>query len=192
MNFKERVKQALGRSEGSAWERLAAEGIVTAGPGTYGMELLTIPEFRADGRWMGARLSIGRYCSIAPCQVFLGGNHHAEWISQYPFASMYDDPRRVDDAYNNGDVTIGNDVWIGWGAVIMSGVTVGDGAVIAAHAVVTKDVRPYAIVGGNPAREIRRRFDDATVDRIHAMRWWDWSEERLRREFGDLQCPPAS
>jgi hypothetical protein len=79
----------------------------------------------------------------------------------------------------NGDVVIGNDVWIGSGATIMSGVTVADGAVVGTDSCVTRDVRPYAIVGGNPAREIRLRFDEGTIERLLALRWWDWSDERI-------------
>ena len=100
---------------------------------------------------------------------------------------------RNDDAWNAGDVTLGNDVWIGSGATILSGVTIGDGAVVAAKAVVTRDVRPYSVVAGNPAREVKRRFDEATSERVRAMAWWDWPEDRLRREHPVLlQAPPES
>lgn len=84
---------------------------------------------------------------------------------------------------NKGDIVIGNDVWIGFEAVIMAGVHIGNGAIIGARAVVTKDVAPYTIVGGVPARAIRKRFDDATISRLESLRWWDWSKERIRREL---------
>lgn len=193
MTLKQLARRVLrGKPRPGLWERLAAEGIVSAGIGTYGVETLTIHEFRLpDGTWLGSRLRISRYCSIAAgCDIFLGGNHHSDWTSQYPFPSVLDLPSRTDDAYHNGDVVIGNDVWVGYGATIMSGVTIGDGAVIASKALVSKDVRPYAVVGGNPAREIRRRFDDATVDRIQAMAWWDWPETRIRAELAKLLAPP--
>jgi virginiamycin A acetyltransferase len=82
---------------------------------------------------------------------------------------------------NRGDTVVGNDVWIGYEAVVTAGVTIGDGAIVASRSVVTKHVRPYAIVGGNPAVEIRRRFDDATVDRLLAIAWWAWPVERVTR-----------
>lgn len=165
---------------------------MSAGWGTYGTEAVKVHEFRIpDGSWVGSKLTIGKYCSLAPFEVFLGGNHHYEHVSQYPFRSVLDRPGREDDAWNAGDVVIGNDVWVGHGALILSGVTIGDGAVVAARSVVTKDVRPYAIVAGNPAREIKRRFDDETVERVQAMAWWDWPEERLRREHATLQAPAA-
>lgn len=92
---------------------------------------------------------------------------------------------------NRGDIIIGNDVWIGFEAVIMAGVHIGDGAIIGSRAVVTKDVPPYTIVGGVPAREIRKRFDPATVERLQALKWWNWPEERILRNLpylttGDL------
>ena len=174
------------------WERLAQEGIVSAGVGTYGTELISVSEFRLpDGSWVGSKLRIGKYCSLAEFGVFLGGNHHTERVSQYPFASMYDLPERVEDASTDGDVVIGNDVWIGSGALVLSGVTIGDGAVIAARAVVTKDVRPYAVVAGNPGREVKRRFDDATVERLRVLKWWDWSEDEVRSRYRELVAEPS-
>lgn len=82
---------------------------------------------------------------------------------------------------------IGNDVWIGYEAVILSGVTIGDGAIVGARAVVTKDVPPYTIVGGVPARSIRRRFDEETIKKLEALRWWDWDEERIKRSIPAIQ-----
>lgn len=83
---------------------------------------------------------------------------------------------------------IGNDVWIGYEAVVMSGVKIGDGAIIGTRAVVTKDVPPYTIVGGVPARPIRKRFDDAVIERLEALRWWDWDEEKIRRSIPAIQA----
>jgi len=128
------------------------------------------------------QVHIGAYCSLAQdVQFVVGGNHHPEWVSTFPFRAAFGLPGAFEDGQpaSRGPITVGNDVWIGLGALILSGVTIGDGAVIAAHSVVTKDVRPYAIVGGNPAREIRRRFDDETVKALLACRWWDWPEEEL-------------
>ena len=87
---------------------------------------------------------------------------------------------------NKGDIVVGNDVWIGYQAVVLSGVKIGDGAIIGARAVVTKDVPPYTIVGGVPAGPIRKRFDDDTIRRLQAVRWWDWEPERIRRHIGAL------
>ena len=87
----------------------------------------------------------------------------------------------------SGDIIIGNDVWIGYEAVILAGVTIGDGAIIGSRAVVTKDVPPYTIVGGVPARPIRRRFDDETVEALLHLRWWDWDEEKIRRNLPAIQ-----
>lgn len=89
---------------------------------------------------------------------------------------------------NKGDIVVGNDVWIGYQAVVLSGVKIGDGAIIGARAVVTKDVPPYTIVGGVPAGPIRKRFDDDTIRRLQAVRWWDWEPERIRRYIGALRA----
>lgn len=132
------------------------------------------------------KLKIGKYCSISDeVTIFLGGNHRADWVSTFPFAGyphLWSNAAEVTD-YNvsRGDVVIGNDVWIGYGAAIMSGVTIGDGAVIGAYALVTKDVAPYAIVGGNPAKEIRKRFDDETVAKLLGIRWWNWPAEKVQK-----------
>lgn len=117
-------------------------------------------------------------------------------LSNYTFPIFFDewelDAKNIRDAWDNkGDIVIGNDVWIGYEAVILSGVTIGDGAVIGTRAVVTKDVPPYTIVGGVPAKPIRKRFDDAVIERLEALRWWDWEEEKIRRAIpairsGDL------
>lgn len=125
---------------------------------------------------------IGSYCSIADgVSIYAGGNHRADWVSTFPFRIVFNLPGALQDGIpeSRGPVTIGNDVWIGRWATIMSGVTIGDGAVVGARAVVAKNVRPYAIVVGNPAREIRRRFSDETIERLLKVRWWDWPEEEI-------------
>jgi len=140
------------------------------------------------------RLTIGRFCSIA-CGarfIFTSANHSMTSLSTYPFPLFYDewglDKRDVARAWDNkGDIVIGSDVWIGYEAVVLSGVTIGDGAIIAARAVVSRDVPPYTIVGGVPARPIRRRFDDATVARLLALRWWDWPAERIAQNLEAIQ-----
>ena len=132
------------------------------------------------------KLIIGSFCSIGSGATFImAGNqgHRSDWISTFPFFWMSDVPAfaGAENGYKPaGDTVIGNDVWIGSEAIIMSGVTIGDGAVIGARALVTKDVEPYAIVGGNPAKIIRKRFKDSDIVRLLELRWWDWSDEELR------------
>jgi acetyltransferase-like isoleucine patch superfamily enzyme len=133
---------------------------------------------------LGRKLIIGRYCSIADkVEILLGGNHRVDWVTTYPFSALMDlwpsAPRAKDYHTSRGDVAIGHDVWLGSGAIIMSGVTIGDGAVVAAHALVTKDVPPYAIVGGNPARIIRYRFEPETIAELLDIAWWDLPREQV-------------
>lgn len=133
------------------------------------------------------KLIIGSFCSIGSGAAFImAGNqgHRSDWISTFPFFWMPEVPSFA-GAENGfrpaGDTVIGNDVWIGSEAIVMPGVTIGDGAIIGTRALVTKDVEPYAIVGGNPARAIRKRFDDADIARLLELRWWNWSDDELRQ-----------
>jgi chloramphenicol O-acetyltransferase type B len=143
-------------------------------------------------QWDSGRLTIGSFCSMAPDATFmLGGNHRPQCVSTFPFRIRLELPNAEEDgsAASKGDIVVGNDVWIGSGALILSGVTVGDGAVIGANAVVASDVRPYAIVVGNPAREVRRRFSDAQVDALLEIAWWDWPMEAILEHVPQL-CSP--
>lgn len=142
----------------------------------------------------GDRLKIGRFCSVACGAKFLfaSANHTMRSLSTYPFPIFFEewglDAADVADAWDNrGDIVIGNDVWIGFEAVILGGVTVGDGAVIGARAVVTKDVPPYTIVGGVPAKPIRKRFSDEVISRLLKLQWWNWPEERIRKNLAAIQ-----
>lgn len=140
------------------------------------------------------KLIIGKFCSIA-CGakfIFNSANHTLSSFSTYPFPIFFEewglDIKDVAVAWDNkGDIVIGNDVWIGYEAVIMASVTVGDGAIIGTRAVVTKDVPPYTIVGGVPAKPIRKRFDNETLDELLKIRWWDWPEEKIARNIQAIQ-----
>ncbi len=132
----------------------------------------------------GAELYVGKFCSIAvDVRIFLGGEHRPDWVTTYPFPPLAGDWPQAEGMLGTpttkGDVVIGNDVWIGHGATILSGVTVGDGAVVGAMAVIAKDVPPYAVVAGNPARVLKMRFDAETIARLVASKWWDWPEDRI-------------
>ena len=143
----------------------------------------------------GDKLRIGKFCSIACGAKFLfnSANHTLRSLSTYPFPIFYEEwgleGKDIRQAWDNkGDIVIGNDVWIGYQAVILAGVTVGDGAIIGSRAVVTRDVPPYTIVGGAPAKPIRKRFDEETIARFRALRWWDWDQETIRRAIPAIQA----
>ena len=136
------------------------------------------------------RLIIGKFCSIACGAKFLfnSANHTLKSLSNYTFPLFFEEwglnKKNVTSAWDNkGDIIIDNDVWIGYEAVIMAGVHIGDGAVIAARAVVTKDVPPYTIVGGTPARKIRMRFEEETIAKLQQIQWWNWPVEKIRRSL---------
>ena len=133
--------------------------------------------------FMGDKLIIGKFCQIATGVRFImnGSNHAMNGFSTYPFKVFGQswaekDPMQV---VSKGNTVIGNDVWIGNCATIMQGVKIGDGAIIGTNSLVTKDVEPYTIVGGNPAKEIRKRFDDETIQMLLALKWWDWDVQKI-------------
>jgi acetyltransferase-like isoleucine patch superfamily enzyme len=126
----------------------------------------------------GAKLRIGKFCSIAPeVVIFLGGNHRTDWITTYPFTVLKDEwPEAAEISGHpstKGDVIIGKDVWIGFGATILSGVKIGDGSVIGARSVVTNEIHLYAVVTGNPAKEKKKRFSAAIIEKLLEMGWRD-------------------
>lgn len=142
----------------------------------------------------GDKLKIGKFCSIACGTKFLfnSANHALDSLSTYPFPLFFEEwnleREKVTDAWDNrGDIVIGNDVWIGYEAVILSGVTIGDGAIIGTRAVVTKDVPPYTIVGGVPAKPIRKRFDEKVIEELLKIKWWDWTEEKIARNIENIK-----
>lgn len=153
------------------------------GPGRFESNVLYHYPF------LGDRLIIGRFCAIAKDVTFImnGANHKVSGLSTYPFQIFAQGwekvmPREGDLPFK-GDTEIGNDVWIGLEATIMPGIKVGSGAIIASKSVVTSYVPPYSVVGGNPARIIRYRFDDATITALLDIAWWDWSAERITQHL---------
>lgn len=161
---------------------------IIVGDYTYYDDFETVDNFEKNVKYLfdfiGDQLIIGKFCMIASDVTFImnGANHLNDAISTYPFAIFGEDWSNAMDGKgypNKGDTVIGNDVWIGYGATIMPGVTIGDGAIIATKSVVTKDVEPYAIVGGNPAKEIRKRFSDDKIKELLDIKWWDWSIEKI-------------
>ncbi len=142
----------------------------------------------------GDKLKVGKFCSIA-CGVkflFTSANHTMHSISTYPFPIFFEewglDVTNITSAWDNkGDIVIGNDVWIGYEAIVLSGVTIGDGAIIGTRAVVTKDVPPYTIVGGIPAKPIRKRFSDEVISKLLELQWWNWPENRIKENIDVIQ-----
>ena len=164
--------------------KIFPKNVMYIGKYTYGM-----PKIVNFGD--GCFLRVGKFCSISGnVTIFLKAEHRVDWVSTYPFPYFF---TKWPSAMNirghpkcKGDVIIGNDVWIGYGANILSGVKVGDGAVIGAFSLVTKDVAPYTVVGGNPAKEIRKRFDDELIEKLLKLKWWDWDEEKIMKNIHDI------
>lgn len=163
---------------------------IIVGDYTYYDDFENVENFEKNVKYhfdfVGDKLIIGKFCMIASDVKFImnGANHLSESISSYPFAIFgngWENAMEGKTYPNKGDIVIGNDVWIGYNATIMGGVTIGDGAIIATNATVTKDVAPYTIVGGNPAKEIRKRFDEDTVKKLLEMQWWNWDIARITK-----------
>lgn len=146
------------------------------GKWTYG-----VPEIKYD--YKGSKLKIGSFCSIAGgVQIFLGGNHQTEWVTTYPFYVYWQSAQHIPSPpHSKGDVIISNDVWIGENVTILSGVSIGNGAVIGANTVVTKNIDDYAIAVGNPARIIKKRFDENIIERLLKIQWWDWNDQIIEK-----------
>lgn len=160
----------------AAFRRFIRSGRVTMGVHSYGVP--RVIAFSGDR----SRLAIGKYVSIgSDVEFLLGGNHRTDWISAYPFRIQWGLAGAREDGHpsSRGDTRVGNDVWIGRGARILSGVRIEDGAVIGAYSVVTRDVPPYAIVAGNPAREVRRRFAENEIDALLSIAWWEWGDSEI-------------
>lgn len=162
---------------------ISSDPRISVGRYTYGT-----PQFKVWSE--GDRIEIGAFCSIADdVLIFGGGEHRLDWVTTYPLRIALNSPGAGRDGHphTKGPTVIGNDVWIGHGAMVVSGVTIGDGACIGAGAVVTRDVPPYAVVAGNPARVVRQRFDEHAIARLQEIRWWQWPIEKIRA-FESLLC----
>jgi acetyltransferase-like isoleucine patch superfamily enzyme len=133
----------------------------------------------------GTALEIGSFCSISDsATIMLGGEHRTDWVTTYPFSHLFPEASGFPGhPHTKGNVVIGNDVWIGYGALILSGVSIGNGAVVAARSVVRSDVKPYSIVAGNPSRHIMFRFDGETVNALEEIAWWDWPMAKIKEAW---------
>ena len=161
---------------------------LTRGRCSYGEPLITrfVDGGRVENVYVGSYVSIGVDVVLQD-----GGSHRVDWVTTFPLRVCLGLPGAHEDGHprSKGDTVIGNDVWIGRGARVLSGVTIGDGAVIGAYSVVTKDVCPYAIVGGNPAREIRKRFSDEQIAALLSIAWWNWPMEKIAESVSELSDP---
>ena len=163
---------------------------ITLGRFTYGEQYLSILQWDE-----GSNLEIGSFCSIADnITIILGGNHRTDWITTFPFGHIFKDElggaNIAGHPRSNGEIIIGNDVWIGRGATILSGIKIGDGAVIAANSTVTKDVQPYEIVGGNPARVIKKRFNEKITELLLKLKWWELPVDVIKNISQNLSSQP--
>lgn len=159
-------------------QQLINKGLLIVGKQTYGINNLDIHVYQGSQ----AKVIIGKYCSIGPSvTIITGGIHPTDWVSTYPFRAKLNLKGKFEDGmpFTKGDIIIGNDVWIGTGVEILSGVTIEHGAVIATGSIVTKNVPPYAVVAGNPARIIRFRFEEEQIKHLLDLKWWDWDDERI-------------
>lgn len=168
---------------------------IEVGDYTYYDDFESVQNFEKNVKYhfefIGDKLIIGKFCMIASDVTFImnGANHLSESISSYPFAIFghaWKDAMEGKSYPTKGNTVVGNDVWIGYKATIMPGVKIGDGAIIASHAVVTRDVAPYTIVGGNPAQVIRQRLPDVEIQKLLEIKWWDWPIERISEKVKDL------
>ena len=168
---------------------------IIVGDYTYYDDFESVENFEKNVKYhfdfIGDKLIIGKFCMIASNATFImnGANHLTDAITSYPFAIFGQDWANAMDNKTyplKGDIVIGNDVWIGYNATILTGVTIGHGAIIAANATVTKDVEPYSIVGGNPAQLIRKRFPEQTIAKLLELAWWDWDMEKVTRNVQHL------
>ena len=161
---------------------------IIVGDYTYYDDFENVENFEKNVKYhfdfTGDKLIIGKFCMIASDVKFImnGGNHLTDALSTYPFAIFghgWENAMEGKTYPNKGNINVGNDVWIGYNATIMAGVTIGDGAIIATNSTVIKDVPPYTIVGGNPAKEIKKRFNKETIKKLLEQQWWNWSIDKI-------------
>ena len=165
---------------------------IIIGDYTYYDDFENVKNFEKNVKYhfdfVGDKLIIGKFCMIASDVKFImnGANHLTNSLTTYPFAIFGNGWENAMDGKSyprKGDINIGNDVWIGYNATIMAGVTIGDGAIIATNATVIKDVNPYSIVGGNPAKEIKKRFSEDIISKLLELKWWDWDIEKITKNI---------
>ena len=176
-------------------KNILANPQIEVGDYTYYDDFEDVHRFEQNVKYLfdftGDKLIIGKFCMIASGVTFImnGANHLTDAISTYPFAVFGNGWEEAMDGKTyptKGNLIIGNDVWIGYHATIMAGVTIGDGAIIAANATVTRNVAPYTIVGGNPAKEIRKRFSDEQIQFLLQLQWWNWKLDKITRNLSLL------
>jgi acetyltransferase-like isoleucine patch superfamily enzyme len=163
-----------------------ADGTIVMGRESYFAPI--VRKFKGDT----GRVIVGNFASIAHgVEFYAGGMHRTEWVSQYGLRAMLDLPGAYEDGFphGRGDIHVGHDAWLAQGSVVMSGVTIGPGAVVATRSVVTKDVAPYEIVGGVPAKRIGQRFSDEQIAALLRIAWWDWPIETIKERVQLLSSP---
>lgn len=174
---------------------------IIVGDFTYYDDFEDVSNFEKNVKYhfdfIGDKLIIGKFCMIASDVTFImnGGNHLTDATTAYPFAifgGAWQHAMEGKSYPSKGDTIIGNDVWIGHDATIMSGIKIGDGAIIATKAVVTKDIEPYTIVGGNPAKPIKKRFSEATISKLLQLKWWDWDIKKITKDIEKLTSHPEA
>ena len=168
---------------------------IIVGDYTYYDDFENVENFEKNVKYhfdfVGDKLIIGKFCMIASDVKFImnGANHLTDSMSTYPFAIFgngWENAMEGKSYPQKGDINIGNDVWIGYNATIMAGVNIGDGAIIATNSTVTKDVEPYTIVGGNPAKKIRKRFSEDVIAKLLELKWWNWNIDKITKNIQNL------
>ena len=165
---------------------------IRVGKHTYGTEWMNVLVWSNHEE---AKIEIGRYCSISfNLRLFFGGNHNYDWITTYPFghttSTKNDFPQVKGHPKKVSSIIVGNDVWIGRDVTIMDGVEISNGTIIAANSHVVTSTEPYSIIGGNPAKLIKKRFSDEKIEELMMLKWWDWSDEKVKNNYKNLCGPP--